>query len=61
MMHVFYFFFEKIMHVLLREPNQLNLMSNPFFLESFNLAMAYAPDDSSLSLNYNDACVLFFL
>ena len=51
------------MHVLLREPNQLNLMSNPFFffLENFNLAMASAPDDSSLSLNYNDACVLFFL
>ena len=48
--------------MLLREPNQLNLMSNPsFFLESFNLAMASAPDDSSLSLNYNDACVLFFL
>ena len=31
MMHVFYFFFEKIMHVLLREPNKLNLMSNLFF------------------------------
>ena len=37
------------MHVLLREPNKLNLMSNPFFLESFDLAMPFTSVDSFLS------------